>query len=349
MGRHPFPIRDVARHAGVSVATVDRVLHQRPGVRADTAARVRRAIAELERDREAFELGGRTFAVDLVMHSPRRFSAAVWDAFERVIPTLRPAAFTIRPRTFERIDPSAIAAGLDDIAHRGSHAVVLKAPDAPEVTAAVGRLHNAGIPVITIVTDLPTSRRLAYVGVDNRTSGATAAYLIDRWLGPNVDDTGGRRTVLVTMSSLSFRGEEEREIGFRTTARRLAADWQILDLTETGGLADTISRDLDHLLGEHKLDAVYSIGGGNLATLETLKRRAHGPPVYIAHDLDGENRRLLSSGQLSAVLHHDLTIDAHRTCQLVMQAHGAVPGVPSTEPAPLQVITPYNIPTGPAF
>ena len=37
--------------------------------------------------------------------------------------------------------------------------------------------------------------------------------------------------------------------------------------------------------------------------------------------------------------------DAARALRLVMQAHRAVPGMPATEPAPVHVITPYNIPS----
>ena len=60
--------------------------------------------------------------------------------------------------------------------------VILKAPDEPEIVDAIGRLHDAGIPVVTLVTDIPLSQRVAYVGIDNRAAGATAAYLIDQWL-----------------------------------------------------------------------------------------------------------------------------------------------------------------------
>ena len=43
-------LKDIARQAGVSLATVDRVLHNRPGVRADTVRRVKEAI-----ERNAFQ------------------------------------------------------------------------------------------------------------------------------------------------------------------------------------------------------------------------------------------------------------------------------------------------------
>ena len=36
---------------------------------------------------------------------------------------------------------------------------------------------------LTLVTDVPNSARLAYVGIDNRAAGETAAYLIGGWLG----------------------------------------------------------------------------------------------------------------------------------------------------------------------
>lgn len=335
-----FTIREIAREAGVSDATVDRVVHGRGGVRASTAAAVRRAIVDLERHREAFELGGRSFTLDLVMHSPRRFSSAVWDAFESCRSDLRPADIRLRPHMSEHATPAQLAATLESIRARGSHGVILKAPDVPEVQAAVESLADAEIPVLTIVTDLPGSRRLAYVGIDNRSAGATAAYLIRQWLPPR----SSTPTILLTSSDFRFQGEEERMVGFRTTSATIAPDWRLVDLTETGGLDRTVEAQIATMEPDVVVDAVYSMGGANTATLDALTRRAHGPDVYIAHDLDTDNLGLLRSGSVSAVLHHDLRADARRACGLIMQAQGAIPGTPRTEVAAVQVVTPYNIP-----
>jgi LacI family transcriptional regulator len=202
-------VADIAAQAGLSRATVDRVLHGRPGVRAATVAQVEQAPAELDRQQSQIRLSGRTFLVDLVMLTPDRFGTAVSTALELELPSLQPAAFRARLRLSEESDPGAAAADLMAVARRGSDGVILKAPDDPRVVEAVDALAAAAIPVVTFVTDVPFSRRVAHVGVDNRAAGATAAYLVTRW---SRSEPGG---VLVTLSSSTFRGEEEREVGFR--------------------------------------------------------------------------------------------------------------------------------------
>jgi LacI family transcriptional regulator len=55
--------------AGLSEATVDRVLNRRDGVRASTEREVHQAIADLDRQYTQLRLG-RTFMVDVVMRGP---------------------------------------------------------------------------------------------------------------------------------------------------------------------------------------------------------------------------------------------------------------------------------------
>src|SRR5579872_5801479 len=62
---HPFLIKEIALQAGVSDATVDRVLNKRPGVRRHTIQRVRRAIKELEGQSEQSSMAGRKFVIDV--------------------------------------------------------------------------------------------------------------------------------------------------------------------------------------------------------------------------------------------------------------------------------------------
>jgi LacI family transcriptional regulator len=331
-------VTDIAAQSGLSRATVDRVLHGRPGVRPETVAQVDRAVQELDRQRSQVHLSTRPLILDLVMQAPQRFATATQAALEAELRAMRPAVLRARFHLQEHSDPAQAADVLDRIVRTGSDGVILKAPDSAAVDAAVGRLAAAGIAAVTFVTDLPTSARTAYVGVDNRSAGATAAYMITNW-------AGARGDVLVTVSHSTFRGEEEREAGFRAALRELAPGRRVLEVTDTFGLDESMIDAVRAALADWPaVDAVYSVGGGNKATLAAFAEIGRRPAVFIAHDLDADNRELLRTRRVSAVLHHDLNADLRRACRLLLQAKGVLPGRPVTLPSQVQVVTPFNEP-----
>ncbi|GAA3950032.1 LacI family DNA-binding transcriptional regulator [Gordonia caeni] len=333
---HRFPVREIARQAGVSEATVDRVLHGRPGVRPGTVLQVEQAIAELDVQRGQLRLSGRQFMIDVVMETPQRFSTLTRRALEAELPGLRPAVFRARYRVAERWRLPELIAELDRIARRGSHGVLLKAPDVPEIADAIGRLARAGVPVITLVTDVPTSLRLAYVGMDNRAAGATAAYLLNRFLGAD------RAPVLVITSGDDFRGESEREIGFRQALTGLDPERKVIAVT-SDGLDATSRLRVARVLDGCARTAVYSIGGGNRGIAEAFAAAGCDCAAFVAHDLTPDNVELLRDGVITVVLHHELRADLRSAARALMGFHGALPEH-RPRPAAATVVTPYNLP-----
>ena len=331
---HRYKVREIAQQSGLSEATVDRVLNERPGVRENTRAEVMQAIADLDKQRAQLRLNGRRYLIDVVMQTPQRFSDAFRSAVEAELPAFAPAMVRARFHLWEAGSTGQMVAALSRI--RGSHGVVLKAQDQPEVAEAIDRLVEAGVPVVTYATDVPTSARSGYVGIDNHGAGVTAAYLMDQWLWP------ANSGVLITLSRTVFRGEGEREVGFRSGLRGSGRD--LVEVSDSDGIDATNERlVLDALERHPTVEAVYSVGGGNTATVAAFERLGRVCRVFIAHDLDADNRRLLRDGRISVVLHNDLRADARLAMRLILQQHRALPAE-SARLAPVQVITPYNLP-----
>ncbi|WP_087630110.1 LacI family DNA-binding transcriptional regulator [Caballeronia telluris] len=336
---HRFLMKEIALQAGLGLATVDRVLNGREHVREHTRQRVQHAIKELEKQQFQLATSGRKLVVDVVVEAPRRFSDEIRDALESELPGLHPAVFRPRFLMHDTMTTADVVDALKSIGRRGSHGVLLKARDVPEVAGAVAQLQQRGVPVITIFTDIPLSARMAYAGLDNRMAGATAAYLIGQWLARRDGD------VLITMSDERFRGEEEREISFREELRRRYPKLRLVDASGGHGLDVQTEERVRRAVGSgRKIVAVYSMGGGNVAILRALESIGQKPKCFIGHDLDRDNVELLHDGKLSAVLHHDLRQDMRTACHHVMHFHKLLPASAVGSSSSVVVITPTNIP-----
>lgn len=335
---HEFLVKQIAQQAGVSLATVDRVLNKRSGVRTHTRERVEQALAELDQQRRIVGLQGRSFTFDLVMEAPSRFSRTVTLAIESILPSLQPAVVRVRYHLAEQWDDGGLESTLVNIAKKGSQGVLLKAPSVEKVAQVSRLLLAQGVPVVTLVTDQPEDARNAYIGLDNCKAGATAAYLIDNWLR----DKPIR--VLLSISGANFQGELERARGFRQTIKKRRPDASIFLIDQGKGLDTETTVLVRKALQENGgFNAIYSMGGANRAILSELERYKVHADVFIAHDLDDENRELLSHHELSAVLHHDLILDLRYACEQILRQHKIQLPHAMNSPQSIQIITPYNL------
>jgi len=331
-----FSVKQIATQAGVSKATVDRVLHGRNHVHHQTQKRVQQAIKELE-IQEAYSLAvGQTFHFDVIMHAPKRFSLAVQEAINSQIGNLGPFRIHMRFHLFEEISLTEIQSLMQQAMCNGSQGVILKAANEPIIQQTINQLSENRIPVITLVTDVPQSQRIAYVGIDNVMAGRTAAYLSHLALR-------SQSLVGVVLSSERFQGEEERELGFRMWIKERAP--AITSLTISGGFGiydHTLALIKDTLKAQPNLNAIYSVGGGNRAIVEAFQQLNRPLDLFIGHDLDRENRQLLAEEKINMVLSHDLAIDAYHTLLHLLQFHRQKPKT-FLPPSQVQVITPFNL------
>ena len=336
---HRFPLKEIARQSGLSTATIDRAINGRAHVSPQTKARVAAAIAELEGQETQLSARGRRMFFDFVIEAPDRFSREVKRAAEDVLPRIGIAVCRPRFVMHEIMSETDVLQVLTRIAKRGSHGVCLKVRDVPVVRAAVDELVASGIPAITLVTDLTATKRIAYVGLDNQSAGETAAYLISKTVG----DVPG--TVLTSRSNDRFLGEEAREAAFKLTLKRLCPMLHVVDVSGASTVIHEASSVL-HGASQHQdhLYAVYSMGGGNHTILNALEQNGLRPDVFIAHDLDKDNRALVKEGRLSFVLHHDLGVDLENVFHAFLYHHKLMPDPLVAAISNVQVVTPQNVP-----
>jgi len=200
----PLTLRDIARQAGVSLATVDRVLHNRPGVRPDTIRRVRAAV-----ERNAFqphvaaaELSrGRIRRFAFVMPSgPNLFMQQIQSYLGEMSGWLSARRLAVEMVATDVFDPAVLASTLEALAG-DFDGVAVVALDHPSVRAAINDLVNGGTKVVTLVSDVPSSRRHHYVGIDNIAAGRTAGALVGRLVGVRQ----GKIATMPSASSASIR------------------------------------------------------------------------------------------------------------------------------------------------
>lgn len=297
-------LNDVAREAGVSLATVDRVLNNRPGVHARTVNRVADAVARLgyRPDPAAARLA-RPRPHRLCVVLPSGSNSFVGMLREQVNENLgwasdhRVALEVVEVDIFE---PGELADRLLSLQGR-CDTVVVMALDHPLVRAAIDTLADGGIGVVTLVSDVPSSRRHRYVGIDNVAAGRTAATLMGRFL------TGRPGEVGVVAGSLALRDHAERWFGFGQVMATEFPNLKVLPPLEGKDDSRRTEPLVTTLLAQHpQLIGLYSLGAGNRGISAALREAGRARDVvFVGHELTPHARRELLAGTMDAVINQD--------------------------------------------
>jgi LacI family transcriptional regulator len=298
-------MEEVAQRADVSLATVDRVLHGRTGVRASTVQRVMRAAADL-----GYVAQAEAWAA--MAPKPLRLAFLIPEGSNRFLRMLGDligyshehwAPFNVRCQAeyIESFNPEALARQL--LKHgKKCDGIAFMALEHPVVREAVASLTEQGVPTVTLISDLSNSSRAAYVGLDNRAAGRTAAYLIARFMGAAA--RGRDAKVAMIAGSLSYRAHEEREAGFLHLFEEQYPRVHVVGAREGQDDEEKNYRQARALLEQHgDLAGIYNIGGGAAGIGRALKEsRAARKPVFIGHGLTPDTRALLIDGTMDAVI-----------------------------------------------
>lgn len=302
--RKRVTITDLAKAAGVSAATVDRVLNGRSTVRQATAMHVLDVAREmgfhaapLLEKRLIGEKESLTIGLVLLPTEPdfyRQFQAEAEAA------ALAQSGLRLRIVTeyAANSSPAASIAALERLAPK-VQAIGLVAVDHPRVTEAVADLKAKGIPVIALLSDLAQGVRHACLGVNNLKVGRVAAAMLAR----GVPKGAGGALALFVGGQL-WHGHELRETGFRSYIRRERPDLVLLDTQINLDTDDLTYEAAIALMARHKsLCGIYCCGGGRNGVIRAVREeRRHGEIDVIANELTETTRRAMAEGIVSLVI-----------------------------------------------
>jgi LacI family transcriptional regulator len=204
--------KDLAKAAGVSLATVDRVLNDRPNVGKASAKKVAEAIEKLGFVRNLA-------AVNLARNRTYKFRFVLPDTGDEYLKELlHQVEETNKSLVADFVSLDVAQIGVDDPHHVANYlasldldsvdGVAIMAPESPQVRDAMTRLRERGIKLVQFLSGQEKLEDVDFVGVDNFAAGATAGRIVGRF-HPNQ-----KGQVLVIAETMQAQDSIERRIGF---------------------------------------------------------------------------------------------------------------------------------------
>ena len=339
-------IADLARTAGVGVATVNRILAGSASVRPRTMQRVQEAADEIgfygigtieARKKESIP----KYRLGFLLQQSHR------ELYQLMAKKIGEAALQRRDEEIEpviefadRLDPEHIAERLM-ILGEACDAVSLIAADHPLVSQTIQALKARGKPVISYITDQSAPDRAGHVGTDNWKLGRTAAWFIAQ-----TTCTPGR--VAVFIGNHRYQCQDISDASFRSYVREHAHHLTIEDSRpthedpkEAHRIVSGLLADMDDLVG------IFVIGGGISGVLQALREAPEEKRRMVrlvCRDIGPETRKGLAERLITAALVHPLDQTSGQLVQTMIDAIGQTSrGVVMQRSIPFETVTPESV------
>ena len=295
-------IKDIASEAGVSTATVDRVLNGRVQVREETVKKVAEAAhrigyhaKNLIDHRLAANVPAMTFG--FVLHKREQ---EFYRNFAHELEQAVACRTDIRGRAIIRFSsdqtPEGFLREIEAVSGKVD-ALASSAINHQSVSREVQRLKDRGIPTFAVLNDFAQGVRENYLGLNNMQIGRLAAWILTR-----VQRGPGKIAVFV--GGNRWHGHQLRETGYRSFARESAFNFSVLDtLVNLETESVTQEATLDLLSRHSDLKGVYVAGGGMEGAIAALREaRAPEEVALVVNELTVDSRAALADGYVTMVI-----------------------------------------------
>lgn len=332
-------ISDLANRSGVSVSTINRLLHATGTVRQDTAERIIAAAEEIgfygigaikERSRSALPRYRLGF---LLQQSHRQLYRKIEAAIRAAADRRTDVVIELTILFEDDLSPEAIAGNLLTIGEQCDVVSVIAA-DHPIIGQAIETLRAKGVPTIAYITDQSASARAGFVGTDNWKLGRTAAWFVTKL-------TGKSGLVMPFIGNHRYQCQDIAEASFRSYIREHAPNMTVGDAVPTQEEPENAYRLVRDLIAQHPdLVGIFVGGGGISGVLRAVRElpveKREGICI-VCRDIGDETRKGLSEGLISAALCHPLERVSTELIEVMIERVGQ-----TSSPSIMQRIVPFE-------
>jgi LacI family transcriptional regulator len=217
MDKTKIRIKDIALRAGVSVGTVDRVLHDRPNVSPKALEKVKKALEEMDYQPNMYASAlAYNKSYQFFSLIPKHESEAYWEEVEEgaqaACEHYRDFSISNNVLYYNRFSPETFAKTMNEVLRQQPDGVIM-VPSVIDVTRRFTDLmHERQIPFILLDSYMPDLRPLAFFGQDSFASGYFAARML-MMLAPKEKEIMLMKQM--RGGKVASKQQENRETGFR--------------------------------------------------------------------------------------------------------------------------------------
>lgn len=285
-------VADIMRETGLSRATVDRALNGRGRVHDRTRLVVEETLRKLMSP--GAEAAQRPVQADIALRLGKGMMAQMRTAWAA---SGAKGAF----HDLHMADEATVLRCVEGLCKDPTRPLIVTVKASDRMTAVLSAARAKGKRVVAMISDLVPPARDAFVGLEDRSVGQTAAFLIGRALGDRPTTVG------VVLGSPAFRCHEDREIGFRSGLRAHFPKVVIAGEAQGEDSADLTRNAVARMLRDHPaLGAIYNVGGGNVGLVEALRGAGRASDMLVVgHEVNPVTAPLLRAGAMDFALAGD--------------------------------------------
>lgn len=306
---------DIAKEAGVSIATVDRVINGRAGVSVVTTKRIWDTIDKIQ--------GGvehqKPIKIDVILPNENcSFLNHLSDSVDDFGGRYAREGVTIKRHHVKSYDPRSLADSLDKISTKTDGIAVIPMED-PFVRESIMNVCNKGIPVVTMLSSFNSQRTLGHIGPNNRAAGRTSAHLISMMTAGKT----GKVAIFKGSQSYKYVDYQDRELGFVSAIKEYGPKLDVINgFEDIDDQEEAYEKAYEVISNNKDLIGIYSISGGTRSisrALYDLEKRDN--IIWIGHELSVRSRELLLDGTMNAVINQEVSKEAENALHLLINYH----------------------------